>query len=135
MADSLMDIANEPRTVEVNGKKVPVFGISGRGIVALLNRFPEVTKVFGAGVKPSAEDLMRLAPEAVAALIAAGTGLPGDTAAEEVASNLGLGVQADFVDEIFKATFPRGTRPFLERLQSLGVISEADVEGFQSSKP
>jgi hypothetical protein len=97
----LLEIANVPRMVNVLGKDVDVFGISGRAVAALMARFPAVGKMFS-GIEVQKEDLYKMGPEVIAALIAAGCGKPGDPAAEEFAANLGVGDQLDLLDEILR---------------------------------
>lgn len=111
----LVDIA--PATTTVAG--VEVFGVSARGIAYLLNRFPQL-RMLMAGGEVSAEDLITMAPDAVSAIIAAGTGTPGVTAAEEAADRLSLDMQADFLTAILRLTMPKGVSPFVEKLTTLG---------------
>jgi hypothetical protein len=134
----LLEIANVPRMVNVLGKDVDVFGISGRAVAALMARFPAVGKMFS-GIEVQKEDLYKMGPEVIAALIAAGCGKPGDPAAEEFAANLGVGDQLDLLDEILRLTFPRGVGPFVEKLEALGLLAygalEAKTQSQRTSQP
>ena len=121
---SLFDVADVPRTVEVLGKDVAVPGVSGNGIASLLRRFPVIQKMF-TGEAITKEALMEHAPEAVAAIIAAGTGYPGDKDVEAIASQLSIGYQVALLDKVIEATFPKGVGPFVEQLKALGVLAEA----------
>jgi len=129
---SLMEIANVPRQVDVRGVKVDVTGVSAEGLAALMARFPDIGKLFS-GIVPEKEDLMKLAPTALSAFIAAGCGKAGNEQAEKIARDLGLGEQLDLVDEILRLTFPRGVGPFVQKLQELGVLSAVDIPSLQSS--
>jgi hypothetical protein len=122
---SLLEIANVARTVNVQGVEVSVFGISGTGIATLMARFPEVGKMMS-GVEPDRQALIKMAPKALNAFIAAGTGGIGDEKAEEIAGNLGVGDQLDLIDEILRLTFPRGIGPFVEKLKGLGLLAAVD---------
>jgi hypothetical protein len=122
---SLLEIANVARTIPVRGVDIDVFGISGTGIATLMARFPEVGKLMS-GVEPDRDALMKLAPKALCAFIAAGTGKPNDEKAEEIAGNLGVGEQLDLIEEIMRLTFPRGVGPFVEKLKGLGLLAAVD---------
>jgi hypothetical protein len=116
----LLDIADASAEIEVRGQKVSVTGITARGIAILLEQFPELRKIIsGRSDDLTAGKLIEQAPDAVAAAIAAGTGLPGDKVAEEKAANLSLGDQLNLLDAIIRLTFPIGFGPFVERLTSL----------------
>jgi hypothetical protein len=127
----LIDIA--PATEEVAGVKV--YGVSARGIAHLLNRFPEIQKLM-AGVKLDlgVDDIIKLAPDAVSAIIAAGIGKPGDPQTEEEVDRLSLEMQLDFIEAILRLTMPRGVGPFVEKLSSLGNIMNNQSSGGASTK-
>ncbi len=113
----LKDIAPSFTTVEVKGVAVPVTGVSALGIAYLFNRFPVVRELIGGkDVDLSADALMTLAPEAVAAIIAVGTGAVNDSHAEAVAATLGVGDQVDLLEAIIKETMPNGVAPFVQKL-------------------
>ena len=122
---SLLEIATVARQVDVRGLKIDVYGVSAQGIVELMVRFPEVGKAFS-GVEPDTAALMKLAPQALAAFIAAGCGQPGSVELEEVAAKLGVGEQTELVEEIVRLTFPRGIGPFVESLKKLGVLAQME---------
>jgi hypothetical protein len=116
---SLLDIGPVTENIEVGPDKfLAVTGISARGVLTLFLRFPSVQGWF-AGESVNGAVLVGLAPEALAAIIAAGTGNPGDDKAEEIASNLPVELQLDIVEVIGRLTFKKGFGPFVERVVSL----------------
>ena len=110
----LVDIAPAVETVPVGDLEVAVYGVSVHGIADLLRRFPELRKLF-MGKLDKAEHLIDLGPDIVVAIIAAGTGAPGDKPAEDVARRLGIEAQIAFLDAILRLTMPGGLGPFVER--------------------
>jgi hypothetical protein len=124
---SLLDIADQQKTVTIRDKDVAVFGISAQDIVYLFGKFPELRLLMsGKQTDLTPEALLKLAPGAVAAAIAAGTGSAGDEQAEAVAARLGLGEQLDLLAAIFDLTFPQGVGPFVQKLDALGLLKSAD---------
>ena len=124
---SLLDIADQQKTVTIRDKDVAVFGISAQDIVYLFGKFPELRLLMsGKQADLTPETLLKLAPGAVAAAIAAGTGSAGDENAEAVAARLGLGEQLDLLAAIFDLTFPQGVGPFVAKLDALGLLKSAD---------
>jgi hypothetical protein len=118
---SLLDLENAAETVKVGGKDIPVYGLSTAGIVAILRRFPQLREMLsGEEVELTAELLYDLAPDAVAALIAASCGHPGDETAERVASRLTITQQADLLEATIRLTMPDGLGPFVARLAEMG---------------
>lgn len=126
---SLLDIGDISRKVVIRGKEMEVVGISGETFLHLLTDFPEIQKVMaGAAHKIDPTDLMRQVPAAVAAIIAAATGTPGDKKAEARARILSLGEQTEILKEVWELTFPKGIGPFLEALDALkGVATVQDA--------
>src|SRR4029079_15293505 len=95
----LIDIAPKNEPVEVQGASVTVNGVSAKGIAYLLGRFPDLRKLMtGQDVEPT--QLMTVGGDAVAAIIAAGCGYPGDEKAEAVACKLAIDAQADLLAAI-----------------------------------
>jgi hypothetical protein len=68
---------------------------------------------------------MTMGGDAVAAIIAAGCGYPGDEQAEAVAGKLAIDAQADLIAAIVHLTLPAGLGPFVEKLTALGGILDA----------
>lgn len=119
----ILDIAPSREVVTIRGTEVEVLGVSAQGFADLIGRFPELRKLM-TGMEVDADALFRLAGSAVAPIIAAGTGAPGDEKAEAVAASLNVDEQSELLEAIVRQTFPRGIGPFAERLgglaQSLG---------------
>lgn len=121
----LLDIAPRTVTVDVGDVKVGVCGVSVRGVAGLLARFPALqTLLSGREVTP--DKLAEIAPDAVAAIIAAGTGYPGNPEAEKIADELPIDAQAELLSAILKVTMPKGVGPFVEKLQGLGAVLNLD---------
>jgi len=120
----LLDIAPLTESVSVGGASVEVFGVSAKGVAVLLSRFPELREMMtGREVAPAR--LMEMGGDAVAAIIAAGIGFPGDEAQEVAAGRLNVETQADLLASILKLTFPNGIGSFVGKLTALGeVVSE-----------
>ena len=130
----LVDIAPAVATVTVREQEVPVYGVSVHGIANLLGRFPEL-RMLMTGKSVDAERLIELGPDAVVAIIAAGTGAPGDEPTEEAARREAIEVQADFLEAILKVTLPGGLGPLVERLQRLGVLLKVEEDAAPAATP
>lgn len=117
----LLDIAPATETVTVRGTPVEVVGISAKGVAALLSRFPDLQTLFSGG-ELDAGRLFEMGGDIVAAIIAAGCGLPGNKEAEDVASSLGLESQAELIEVIIRQTMPSGVTPFVQKLEALGSV-------------
>jgi hypothetical protein len=120
----------------VQSTPVAVHGISAKGLTHLLARFSELRKLM-TDQEVKTEQLMEMGSDAVAAVIAAGCGYPGDETAEAVANKLSLDAQADLLAAILRLTLPRGIGPFVEKLTALGGILDLDpragVDGVRSA--
>ena len=117
----LIDIAPSVETIDVQGTAVAVHGVSAKGVAHLLGRFPEL-RMLMTGQNVEADKLMAVGGDAVAAIIAAGCGYPGDEKAETVASSLAVAAQADLLAAILRVTLPAGLGPFVEKLTGLGGV-------------
>lgn len=124
----LVDIAPKAETIEVHGAPVAVHGVSAKGLANLLGRFPQLRKLMG-GQDVEVEELMAMGGDAVAAIIAAGCGYPGDEEAEAVAGRLAIDTQADLIAAILRLTLPAGLGPFVEKLTALSGILDAGPSG------
>lgn len=131
---SLLDIAKVARKVDVGGVELEVYGISLQSFASLMVRFPELGKLMS-GYKLEQAELMKMAPEAVGAIIAAGCGELGNPEAEKAAANLGLGPQTDVIAEVLRLTFPKGVGPFVEKLEGLGVLMQQGLPGLDKNTP
>jgi hypothetical protein len=124
---SLSDIGELTDTVEVRGKTITIEGVSAEGIVYLLGKFPELRQVMtGTADENILQSLVGKLPKAVASIIAVATGKLGDAREEELAAKLPVSVQLELLTKIWKLTFTRGVRDFLDALEALA--SEVDVE-------
>ena len=120
----LIEIAPRVETVDVQGALVAVHGISARGVAHLLGRFPEL-RMLMTGQTVEAQKLMAMGGDAVAAIIAAGSGYPGDDKAEDIAGSLSVDAQADLLAAILRLTLPAGFGPFVDKLTALGHVLDA----------
>ncbi|MEK9752508.1 MAG: hypothetical protein VW338_04755 [Rhodospirillaceae bacterium] len=114
-------------SVEVRGVAIGCVGVSGRQLWDLVRRFPEIRAVFSGGETARAEAigrLLELGDDVIAAIIAAGTGAPGE-AAESAAKDLTLDEQARLVEGVWRATFPEGLAPLVRMLSALGLADSA----------
>lgn len=116
----LIDIAPVTADVVIRGHSIAVQGVNARGVALLLARFPEL-RALVTGREVALEAILALGGEVISAIIAAGTGSPGDAQAEKAADNLSLEEQADLLATIFRMTMPNGVGPFVERLTALGI--------------
>jgi hypothetical protein len=121
----LIDIAPATETVEAQGNAVTVHGVSAKGLAHLLARFPELRRLM-TGQEVEVDQILAMGGDAVAAVIAAGCGYPGDNAVEAIAGNLSLDIQADLLAAILRLTLPRGIGPFVEKLTGLASILGVD---------
>jgi hypothetical protein len=129
----LLDIVPASASVDVGGVSVSVSGVSAKGIASLLGRFPEIKAALTGGEGITAEKLISLTPDAVAAIIAAGCGFPGNAKHEAAAERLTIGAQIDFLSAIITATLPRGVGPLVDQVKALsGSLGLSNTD--QSSK-
>lgn len=116
---SLHDISDFGEKVDIgDGRKLQVKGISAQGVLLLLMRFPDLQKWLS-GKSLALADTFLQAPETMAAVIAAGTGAPGDTDAEDIAASLPMEVQTDVLEAVYRQTFRNGFGPFVKRVLTL----------------
>ena len=116
---SLHDISDFGEDVDIgDGRKLRVKGISAHGVLLLLMRFPELQKWLAGQSIPIAEAFLQT-PDTIAALIAAGTGAPGDTEAEDIAASLPVETQVNVIEAVFRQSFRGGFGPFVKRVLAL----------------
>jgi hypothetical protein len=129
----LVDIAPAVEKVDCGGARpIECYGVSARGVASLLGRFPELRKMMSGG-EVGADDLMKMAPDAISAIIAAGVGKPGDPETEESADRLPIDTQIDLIAAILRLTMPKGVGPFVEKLAS--AMGSLNVDGQSASAP
>ena len=128
----LVDIAPVTSTILVRGQDITITGVSARAIALLLARFPELRAVM-TGREVALDDLLKLGGDVIAAIIAAGTGVPGDVDAEKAADNLTLEEQADLLGAIVELTMPRGLGPLVEKLSRLGLLAGGGASVMQAT--
>ena len=113
---SLRDISDFGEKVDIgDGRKLQVKGISAQGVLLLLMRFPDLQKWLSGQSLKIAETFFQ-APETISAVIAAGTGAPGDSDAEDIAASLPVEVQTDVLEAVYRQTFRSGFGPFAKRV-------------------
>lgn len=128
----LVDIAPITSSVSIRGKDISITGVSARGIASLLARFPELRALM-TGREVALEDLLKLGGDVIAAIIATGTGAPGDVDAEKAADNLTLEEQADLLAAIVELTLPRGLSPLVEKMSRLGLLAGGGTSAMQAT--
>jgi len=118
---ALTDLAPSTRTVRVQGADLNVYGVSALGVASLLTRFPDLASLFTGDVKfdLTFDTVLKLGPDVVAHIIAAGCGSPGDEKAVAVAANLPVGDQAALLRPIIELTIPEGPGPLLDALNAV----------------
>lgn len=134
MAIGLKDIAPLTETVRVNGADLTVGAITAAGVASLIARFPEVEQMLD-GKDVSAERLLALSGDLVAAIIAVACGYPGDREAEEIAARLSIDDQARIIEATIKLSMPRGVGPFIASLSALRVVSTGSAKGPATKSP
>jgi len=121
MGLSLLDIHRQSKVVA----GVDVYGVSVDAIASMLPRFPEL-QLLMKGEMLTPDQIMKVAPSAVSAIIAAGCGFAGVEKAEDVARGLGVETQLDFLVAIGELTFTNGFGPFVKRLERLSEAVSAN---------
>lgn len=140
---SLLDIAPASERVKIGDDQyVQVIGVSAKGILSIFQRFPEIFTWVKGGGKVDIPQLLNQTPGALAAVIAAGCGLPNNEAAEETATNLPIETQLDLLEAIGRLTFKNGFGPFAQRMIDLAAAAQSvnygraqDMRSRPQSKP
>jgi hypothetical protein len=115
---SLMDIAVMKSTVTVGKVEVEVQGVSVGTIARLMGRFPVMRSLLS-GEDVDIPSIMAMGDQVVAAIIAAGCGLPNNEDAEVKARSLPIGTQIDLLSAILKETMPGGISPLVAKISEL----------------
>lgn len=122
MSDFL-SINPAPETVAINGKKIPVHGISMEGFGHLIPRFPNLLGDLQARMEKDGAltlvGIMEVAGTAIGPILAAGLGYPGNEQAEKQAAQLSAAMQLKVLDKIIEKTMPDGLGPFVEQWATL----------------
>jgi len=117
---SLTDIGELTTTVEIRRNKLKVQGISAEGLMSLLQSFPELRNLMvGNADEGVIVELVKKLPKAVVAIIAIGLDKAGDENEEAAAKQLAVGEQLELVSAIWKLTFPKGLKSFIDALEAL----------------
>src|ERR1022692_2956220 len=95
VALSLLDI--KPQTQEVYG--LEVHGLSADDIAILLAKFPAFQSL-ATMQSVKAQDLIAIAPDSLATIVAMACGYRDDDAAEEKARTLPIGAQFDIIEAV-----------------------------------
>lgn len=130
MSNVLVSVAELSEKITINGKPLTARGIDLLDGVALLQRFPQLAAVFGAGAsKLSPVEIAGLGKPLLGALIAAGIGAAGDEPTETAAAGMGMGNQVKLLLPILRFTLPDGAGPFVEQLVGLaGAVNPAGTD-------
>lgn len=129
----LLDIADIVETVTINGTRIDVPGISAEGIAHLFQRFPEIRAAV-TGKAVTIDQWSAMGVDAIAAIIAAGCGMPGDPAYEAKARKLPAAAQVDLLEAIIKVTMPDGAANFLQRLTAMLGLGDDQSNTAQVTK-
>lgn len=125
---SLLDIAPASEMIKIGEQEMPVYGISVKGVISLLQRFPMIqTWVSGGKLDPA--KLLEMAPEALAAVIALGCRVEGEVGEQE-AAKLSIETQIDIVEAIGRLTFSNGFGPFAQRILKLANLGAAVSQNY-----
>jgi hypothetical protein len=124
---SLVDIVPQKRSVTIAAGELEVRGLGLRQIADLLLQFPSLRNLITEGA-PSVDfaELIALAPEAVATIIAEAAGQP-DAVGAIADGALTPDEMLDCLTVIHELTFPRGIRPLLQRLGLAGPDASEPV--------
>jgi hypothetical protein len=114
---NLADIAPMYEDIPIGDSFLRVHGISAKDGLSVFQRYPKVLGMIAEGFNLGA--FLSVAPDAVAAIIAAASGHPNDAQAEEAASNLVIETQTDILEAIGRLTFTKGFAPFVKRIMAL----------------
>jgi hypothetical protein len=122
MSDFL-SINPAPETVAINGKKIPVHGISMEGFGVLIPRFPNLISDLQARLEKDGGltllAIIDVAGPAIGPILAAGLGFPGNEEAEQKAAQLDASTQLKLIGKIVDRTMPDGLGPFVEQWADL----------------
>jgi hypothetical protein len=133
---NLADLAPMSEDIAIGDNHLTVYGISAKNGLEIFKRFPKLVGMMGGGFDLGT--FLTVAPDAVAAIIAAATGNLGDEAAEEAAANLSIETQFDILEAVGRLTFTKGFAPFVDRIMALGGVTSdnpSKVPDMKSQSP
>jgi hypothetical protein len=127
-----LDVGPLTEEVTIRNKPVTCYGVSAGGLFYLINNYPEIRTLLEQKFSDiNVQDLLEKAQGAISAVIAIGTTDPEEYMANSkawkeavekaipAANSLGVSDQLAMVTAIFRLTFPDGTGPFVERINSM----------------
>ncbi len=121
---TLADLAAMSEDVPVGTDHITVYGISAMHCLAIFKRFPKLLSMLGGF---NLATFLEAAPEAAAAILAAGVGQLGSETAEADASKIGIETQYDMLEAIGRLTFKSGFAPFVERVMKLAGSAQSSA--------
>lgn len=129
------DIAPLTKVETISGKDIEFSGVTLHHVANLLNRFPELYTLFQKEKRTKltpekmANLIIKTAPDAVVAILAAGANNLNNKKAETAASRVSIGEQLKALITIIELSWPDGFGPFVEQLESLGrMVDGVPVE-------
>ena len=128
----LLDLAKQTETVSIRGVSVEIRGLSLEIIARLMGRFPELLEAMDTR---SLAPLSKVSGGCIGAIIAAGCGMIGDEAAEDLAANLPMEEQLDLLAPILRFTMPGGVGPFGAKAVAAIKILNPQVLGQDGKAP
>lgn len=120
---NLADLAPLFEDVPLGNDFIRVYGISAKSGLNVFQRYPKIAGMLSGGF--DLKVFMSVAPDAVAAIIAAATGFLGDERAEQNASDLSIETQFDILEAIGRLTFTKGFAPFAKRIMALADVANS----------
>lgn len=148
----LLSAAKRAEIVEVLGAEVDCRSLTLAEIADLIWRFPEVRRMMREAAaqqedgeatsglsEESASRLLALAPKAIGAVIAAGTGHAGEQDQEAAATQLPLDAQVELLATILRLSAPGGVVPLVQKvtaaLTGRGVVAAASGKALDMTLP
>jgi hypothetical protein len=118
---SLLDLGPLTEEVEVRGVKLTVRGLTAASLFKLFSEFPNLQQAL-AQMGTANTDMLELAPDLFAKVIAIATGSPDDAAIIAKARELGAADQMAILSVVQKLSFPQGFGPFVDQITRLMVM-------------
>jgi len=117
MAD-LLDIAPSTavEAVKLEDRFITVRGLNGDAIASIVSRFPKLVALLDGNADEFGPKIIAHFGSAIAPIIAAGCGHPGDEQYEHAAANLLVEDQLKLVKAIIGLTFPKGIGSFVKTM-------------------